>query len=302
VCRNAERGAAAVEAVKAASGNADVSLRICDVSSIAACRALGREYVASGEPLHVLVNNAGARRGGAPAALQRASLARGRTRALPPPTHHPTLRTASARPPPPGVLLNERQTSAEGHDLNFATNTLGCFALTLALEPALSRSPPARVVFVASGGMLTAALDSRHLQNADLKPYDGSVAYARDKRRQVALAERFAARWQAAGAGVAAFSMHPGWADTEGVQTSIPAFHKAFHHKLRSLEQGADTIVWLAAAAADALQPGAFYLDRAPAAKHLPLARTHYGEKEVDALWERLTALLDASPDVAAAQ
>ena len=46
--------------------------------------------------------------------------------------------------------------------------------------------------------------------------------------------------------GVGVFSMHPGWADTEGVRTSIPGFHKAFQDKLRSPEEGVDTIVWLA--------------------------------------------------------
>jgi hypothetical protein len=47
-------------------------------------------------------------------------------------------------------------------------------------------------------------------------------------------------------AGVGVYSMHPGWADTEGVRTSIPGFHKAFKDKLRTPEEGVDTIVWLA--------------------------------------------------------
>lgn len=40
--------------------------------------------------------------------------------------------------------------------------------------------------------------------------------------------------------------MHPGWADTEGVRTSLPSFHKTFGSKLRTPEQGVDTVVWLA--------------------------------------------------------
>lgn len=35
--------------------------------------------------------------------------------------------------------------SADGYDINFATNTLGPHALTLALEPLLLKSAPARV-------------------------------------------------------------------------------------------------------------------------------------------------------------
>lgn len=53
------------------------------------------------------------------------------------------------------LQINEPAKSADGYELSFATNTLGCFALTLLLEPVLKRSAPARVIFVSSGGMLT---------------------------------------------------------------------------------------------------------------------------------------------------
>ena len=41
--------------------------------------------------------------------------------------------------------------------------------------------------------------------------------------------------------------MHPGWADTPGVVTSLPVFHKVMGPLLRDPATGADTIVWLAA-------------------------------------------------------
>lgn len=41
-------------------------------------------------------------------------------------------------------------------------------------------------------------------------------------------------------------SMHPGWAETEGVKTSIPGFYETFKSKFRTQEEGADTVVWLA--------------------------------------------------------
>jgi len=40
--------------------------------------------------------------------------------------------------------------------------------------------------------------------------------------------------------------MHPGWAATEGVATSLPEFNQRFAAQLRTPAQGADTIVWLA--------------------------------------------------------
>jgi NAD(P)-dependent dehydrogenase (short-subunit alcohol dehydrogenase family) len=49
--------------------------------------------------------------------------------------------------------LNERQTSVDGYDASFATNTLGAFVLTALLAPALARCPDSRVVTVSSGGM-----------------------------------------------------------------------------------------------------------------------------------------------------
>ena len=40
---------------------------------------------------------------------------------------------------------------------------------------------------------------------------------------------------------------HPGWADTPGVQTSLPTFRRLTGPVLRDAEGGADTTVWLLA-------------------------------------------------------
>ena len=40
-------------------------------------------------------------------------------------------------------------------------------------------------------------------------------------------------------------TMHPGWADTPAVQTSMPSFRQRMINKLRTEEQGADTLVWM---------------------------------------------------------
>jgi hypothetical protein len=58
--------------------------------------------------------------------------------------------------------------------------------------------------------------------------------------------------------------MHPGWADTPGVQDSLPAFHRVTRSVLRTPEQGADTIVWLAAATEAGQVSGKLWLDREP--------------------------------------
>jgi hypothetical protein len=58
--------------------------------------------------------------------------------------------------------------------------------------------------------------------------------------------------------------MHPGWADTPAVSTSLPKFYETTKAWLRTPEQGADTIVWLAAAREIDAVTGLFWLDRTP--------------------------------------
>ena len=58
-CRSAERGTAAVSAIKAASGSDSVALLALDLASLASVRDCAASFLARDEPLHVLVNNAG---------------------------------------------------------------------------------------------------------------------------------------------------------------------------------------------------------------------------------------------------
>ena len=58
--------------------------------------------------------------------------------------------------------------------------------------------------------------------------------------------------------------MHPGWADTPAVQSSIPGFHKATKRILRSPLEGADTVIYLAAARDLPSESGRFWFDRQP--------------------------------------
>ena len=58
-CRSPELGAAAVSAVKAATGSDTVWLLPLDLSSLASVRSCAAAFLELDEPLHVLVNNAG---------------------------------------------------------------------------------------------------------------------------------------------------------------------------------------------------------------------------------------------------
>jgi retinol dehydrogenase-12 len=58
-CRSAARGQAAVAAITAATGSGQVSLLPLDLADLASVRACAQAFLALGEPLHVLINNAG---------------------------------------------------------------------------------------------------------------------------------------------------------------------------------------------------------------------------------------------------
>nr|XP_040056979.1 dehydrogenase/reductase SDR family member 12 isoform X3 [Gasterosteus aculeatus aculeatus] len=87
-----------------------------------------------------------------------------------------------------GCMVNERELTEDGLEKNFATNTLGTYILTTALIPALKKVEDPRVVTVSSGGMLTQKLNADDLQ-FEKGAFDGTAAYAQNKRQQVILTE-----------------------------------------------------------------------------------------------------------------
>ncbi|XP_034430657.1 dehydrogenase/reductase SDR family member 12 isoform X1 [Hippoglossus hippoglossus] len=179
-----------------------------------------------------------------------------------------------------GCMVNQRELTEEGLEKNFATNTLGAYILTTALIPALKKVQDPRVVTVSSGGMLTQRLNVDDLQ-CEKGTFEGTTVYAQNKRQQVILTERWASQHKE----IHFSSMHPGWADTPAVQTSMPSFHAKMQSRLRTEAMGADTVVWLAAAAAAVKQPsGLFFQDRKAVATHLPLASSRSTPQEEEKL------------------
>lgn len=189
------------------------------------------------------------------------------------------------------ILLPERRASADGLELTLATNLIGPFLLSHLLRPLLEKSAPARLIWVSSGGMYTQKLDLTALQNPP-EPFNGTIAYAQTKRAQVIISRMMAERWAARG--IAVNAMHPGWADTPGVQSSLPTFRKLMRLSLRSPEQGADTIVWLAAAPRLAGVSGQFWFDRRPRSADKFYLPTQTSTAYRQALWdlcERLSGI-----------
>jgi NAD(P)-dependent dehydrogenase (short-subunit alcohol dehydrogenase family) len=136
-----------------------------------------------------------------------------------------------------GALSRTYRTNAEGTELTVATQVLGPYLLTAVLAPSLWRAS-GNIVIVSSGGMYAQQFD---LDRLEMKPdgYDGVVAYARAKRAQVVMADAWATSF--APAGVAGYSMHPGWVDTPGLQAGLPRFRALWRPLLREPSEGADT-------------------------------------------------------------
>ena len=193
-----------------------------------------------------------------------------------------------------GVLPDTREETSEGFERTFATHVVGPFLLTKLLRPQLEKSPDGRVVWVSSGGMYTRRLNLDD-PNWNERDYDGVVAYAETKRAQVVLAELWAEELR--GSAVAVNAMHPGWADTPAVRSSLPRFHRVTRHILRTPAEGADTVVWLAASPAAHERSGGFYLDREARRTHF-LPFTRETDEDRRELW-RLCEILSAETDEA---
>jgi NAD(P)-dependent dehydrogenase (short-subunit alcohol dehydrogenase family) len=151
-----------------------------------------------------------------------------------------------------GALDEEYGVSPQGFEMTYAVHVLAPFLLTAHALPIAKR-----IITVSSGGMYSQSLDPETMQMT-AEDYDGVTAYARAKRVQVALNGEWARRYPE---GPIFSAMHPGWADTPGVQHSLPRFRRLTAPILRTPEQGVDTVLWLAS---HDVPSGLFWLDRTP--------------------------------------
>ena len=192
-----------------------------------------------------------------------------------------------------GAIHEERRETEDGIEATFATMVVGPFVLAAGLLPQLSASRSGRFISVVSGGMYAQALPLDDLQFQRGR-FDGTRAYARAKRAQTSIVREWSRRLPVSGPRFDA--MHPGWADTPAVRSSLPGFHRVTRRILRSPAEGADTVVWLAACPRAADTTGRFFFDREERRTHL-LPFTRESERERRELWqlcERLCAEVDA--------
>jgi len=189
-----------------------------------------------------------------------------------------------------GAVSAARRLTVDGLEETFAVNHLGYFLLTSLLLDLVIRSAPARIINVASVAHRSGTLDFDDLQFE--KGYSTMRAYGRSKLCNVLFSNELARRL--AGTGVTVNSLHPGavathiWSRAPTMALPILALAKLF---MLSPEEGADTIVYLAASPELEGRTGGYY------EKNLPVRPSRLAQDEAIArrLWDesaRLTGLV----------
>jgi NAD(P)-dependent dehydrogenase (short-subunit alcohol dehydrogenase family) len=115
-----------------------------------------------------------------------------------------------------GMMASPLMRTAEGWEMQFATNHLGHFHLATGLHDALAAARGARVVSVSSSAHLRSPVvfEDIHFQNREYAPW---TAYGQSKTANVLFAVEATRRW--AGDGIFVNALHPG-----GIRTNLQRY------------------------------------------------------------------------------
>lgn len=167
-----------------------------------------------------------------------------------------------------GLITGGLERSAEGWELQFATNHLGHFALAVGLHDALAvgaaERDGARIVSLSSTAHMRDRVDFDDL-HFERRAYDPQVAYAQSKTANALFAVAATKHW--ASEGIIANTVNPGGVAT-GLQRnfstqqkeSLDAAEAAGVFTYKSIEQGAATTL-VAAVSPQFAHTGGHYLD-----------------------------------------
>ncbi|TCN86804.1 SDR family NAD(P)-dependent oxidoreductase [Shewanella fodinae] len=208
--RNVERARKAINDV-----GGGMEVQPMDLTNPDSIDNFARDFIETGLPLHLLINNAGI------------------------------------------MALPELTRDTQGNELQFSTNHLGHFRLTLQLWPALKRAGGARVVSVSSAGhrFSPVVFDDINFVHRD---YDAFKAYGQSKTANILFAVGLDRRGK--DYDIHAFALHPGGiAGTNlGTHVGVEMLKKTgfidangrpvvdLARDLKSISQGAATHVWCA--------------------------------------------------------
>jgi retinol dehydrogenase-14 len=186
-----------------------------------------------------------------------------------------------------GLIPPRREVTVDRLEMQLAVNHLAPFLLTnLLLEP-LRRGAPSRVITVSSTTHQGAQIDFDDLQSE--RTYQADEVYAATKLMNLLFTYELARRL--AGTGVTANALHPG-----AVATRLLAdYMQTTRVYGASPEQGADTVIYLAAAPEVEGRTGKYFTNR----RETRSSPASYDEGLARRLWDvsaRLTGISSAGP------
>jgi NAD(P)-dependent dehydrogenase (short-subunit alcohol dehydrogenase family) len=151
-----------------------------------------------------------------------------------------------------GVMaVPDLRLTAQGWELQFATNHLGHFALALGLHDSLAAAPAgARIVSLSSGAHRRSPVVFDDVNFAS-RQYDPMLAYAQSKTANVLFAVEATRRWS--NEGITANAVHPGAIATTNLSRHLdPDYLEQLRtsgvYRFKTREQGAATSVLVATA------------------------------------------------------
>ncbi|ANM31737.1 hypothetical protein ABI59_22535 [Acidobacteria bacterium Mor1] len=122
-----------------------------------------------------------------------------------------------------GVMMPpQREVTADGFELQFGTNHLGHFALTMQLVELLAATDGSRIVNVSSSAQNFGKFDLDDLQ-WEKRSFDRMGSYGASKVANMLFTLELQKRLAAAGCSTIATACHPGWTSTN-LQQSTPLF------------------------------------------------------------------------------
>ncbi|MEV4753869.1 SDR family NAD(P)-dependent oxidoreductase [Micromonospora sp. NPDC049559] len=202
-----------------------------------------------------------------------------------------------------GVMAPPLRRTADGWELQFATNHLGHFALATGLHGALAAAGDARIVSVSSVGHTVAGVDFDDI-NFERRPYEPFVAYGQSKTANVLFAVEASRRWAADG--ITANALNPGRIMSTGLTRHLDqevalasARSTSAGVSEKSPEQGAATSVLLAASPLVAGVGGRYFEDCEEAEPHRPGVRRGVAAYALDPeaavrLWDVSTTMINS--------
>jgi NAD(P)-dependent dehydrogenase (short-subunit alcohol dehydrogenase family) len=189
-----------------------------------------------------------------------------------------------------GLFIPTAQTSADGFELTLANNHFSYFLLTRELLPLLKQVPAARIVNVASEAGKIGKYEPNNINLT--QEFSGMKAYCNSKLFNIMFTYELARKLS--GTNITVNAMHPGGVNTNfgnSVNGFVGFLFKKLGFLMRTPEQGADTIIWLATSPEVEGKSGLYVKDRKPIRSN----QTSYNTQACEQLWKQTEELIEAA-------